>query len=942
MANNKKFNRWIGLYVLLIIMLPSALSYNNITYVEDEDMLQVWSFWASYNNGAIVQLLKQVNDTCFEPRIFVRNIDQNGTVFAFTIEYPWPEFNFCRIPNFVPPVEGDVPAQFSVFGNDHIFIPFFRIVDGAYEGRAIIVSGQGEILSSEIWLGPYAKYTETGSLYRTPLLRDVNNDDQFYLRFASGVADRLAWTRVKLSLEPFEVKEIYYGIYDDIIVPGTTSAAFVSVSGDLVAPEISKTNATDDAGFKWAVHVSFLHSDANEPTEPYLIYQTSVQFSQLSVRACASSSDGSGHQCIINMVLNSTFGNSSETFVRVTFLSTGAVVDVKELITINNFAGEMEVYNLPYGGYLLNTLTASVNKTKTFDKLTIDLYDNNGTFIQQADIPTDMHISYGVLTFPNNSVWTVSEIFNKTWNLISTDLPKFLPNDNGYDNPTINATYPKTGETIPTDTKTFSIVYNIPVVSSVGNISIYQATDNGDILREEISGQSEYVSISNNNTVFIQVLDSTFNQPNTNYYVIVGSNFVKSEKFGEALAGINKNVWYFNTGDAEDIYADTVNGLVRLTANGTSYYENLPSGGDKIAFWDSVKRQLSQVIPVDLDRLSIHGKPQYDPSLENKQILFRLQIKSTRATGQRSVSKVMSDLTTLIQHKSITAVQYYTYISMLDETYGFTVTPDLWASFKYEFLAIFCILLFITILYLLARYKYKEGRNFAIFRLAIMLQDLVLDILFLYKNSRDVPNLFLPSILAFAVPVTWNSVIAFCIMVQENATNAKFQIWFSNYPKLASIFTVLAAADVEMLSILSSNFAGFPSFTAPFSVKTKTWMFWGGFTNLFIEDVPQFVIQVFYRNSTISYNIIPFLTLISSSVIITINVIERSYHVVNRLYSRKRCRSTESLESDSNNLIFVSYPTNELLIQPSEKTVVAKSRRRAVSTGDIPTMQKFR
>ena len=79
MSNNQKFNRWIGLYILLLIMLPSALSYNNITYVEDEDMLQVWSFWSSYNNGAIVQLLKQVNDTCFEPRMFVRNIYQNGT-----------------------------------------------------------------------------------------------------------------------------------------------------------------------------------------------------------------------------------------------------------------------------------------------------------------------------------------------------------------------------------------------------------------------------------------------------------------------------------------------------------------------------------------------------------------------------------------------------------------------------------------------------------------------------------------------------------------------------------------------------------------------------------------------------------------------------------------------------------------------------------------------
>ncbi|CAG8672654.1 7836_t:CDS:2, partial [Paraglomus brasilianum] len=271
------------------------LSYNRITYTESEDMLQVRRIWPSYNNGAIVQLFKQVNDTCFEPRMFVRQVYQNGTVFAFTIEYPWPEFNFCEIPNFVPPIKGDRPIQLFVFGNDHLFIPFFRIVNGAYEGRAIIASGSGEILSSEIWLGPYATYTET--LFRTPMLRDVNNENQFYLRFASGMADRLAWTRVKLSLEPFEIKEIHYGIYNKTIVRGTTSTAFVTVSGGLASPQINKiSNTTDNAsqaGSKWEVYVSFVNSDANEPTESYLIYETSVPFYDLSVRTCSSSSDGS-------------------------------------------------------------------------------------------------------------------------------------------------------------------------------------------------------------------------------------------------------------------------------------------------------------------------------------------------------------------------------------------------------------------------------------------------------------------------------------------------------------------------------------------------------------------------------------------------------------------------------------------------------------------------
>ena len=88
------------------------------------------------------------------------------------------------------------------------------------------------------------------------------------------------------------------------------------------------------------------------------------------------------------------------------------------------------------------------------------------------------------------------------------------------------------------------------------------------------------------------------------------------------------------------------------------------------------------------------------------------------------------------------------------------------------------------------------------------------------------------TVVSIVVPVTCNSVLAFCNMVQENATNADF----SNY---ASTFT--------LLSILSS---GFPTFDTPFSVETKTWMFWGSFVNLSIEDVPRFAIQVIATSLT--------------------------------------------------------------------------------------------
>ena len=68
------------------------------------------------------------------------------------------------------------------------------------------------------------------------------------------------------------------------------------------------------------------------------------------------------------------------------------------------------------------------------------------------------------------------------------------------------------------------------------------------------------------------------------------------------------------------------------------------------------------MISVKLARLPIHGKQQYDLSL--KQLIFRVEIKSTKAASLRSVSQNLDDLKTLIQHKCIAGVQYYNDTSM--------------------------------------------------------------------------------------------------------------------------------------------------------------------------------------------------------------------------------------------------------------------------------------
>jgi len=45
----------------------------------------------------------------------------------------------------------------------------------------------------------------------------------------------------------------------------------------------------------------------------------------------------------------------------------------------------------------------------------------------------------------------------------------------------------------------------------------------------------------------MNILESTFNQPNANYYIVIADNTVKDWKSSQTLIGVRKNYWKFNT-----------------------------------------------------------------------------------------------------------------------------------------------------------------------------------------------------------------------------------------------------------------------------------------------------------------------------------------------------------------------------------------------------------
>ena len=96
------------------------------------------------------------------------------------------------------------------------------------------------------------------------------------------------------------------------------------------------------------------------------------------------------------------------------------------------------------------------------------------------------------------------------------------------------------------ETTNISITFNSPVALSLNNISIFQANQTQDILRQRTSAtNSEFVRLSDDGlTISVTVLSSTFNMQEQ-YYILMDDNFVKNGANNEPKIGIKKNKWSF-------------------------------------------------------------------------------------------------------------------------------------------------------------------------------------------------------------------------------------------------------------------------------------------------------------------------------------------------------------------------------------------------------------
>ncbi|GBB89883.1 hypothetical protein RclHR1_16700003 [Rhizophagus clarus] len=402
-------------------------------------------------------------------------------------------------------------------------------------------------------------------------------------------------------------------------------------------------------------------------------------------------------------------------------------------------------------------------------------------------------------------------------------------------NTNIESTFPKINDNLTfSDITNISINFYDPVILSDGKLSIYCQPDGQEkILRQSTSciTPAQCTLDNDDKRVTVKVLDSVLSKSGGIYFIKVDNNFIKDKVYEEPLLGIKENIWKFTINGSETQYPiiSSISGFLRLNVDGTEIYQS--KSNERNEFFNALLDELAEeVILIPRERLSKDSREQIEPG--SKLLLFSITIDEAKNHDEKDVNTAMLDLKNMMENSDQTFIGQGNYTKYLDSTFGFQPKPNYWEEYKFKLLGALLAIIILIILYFLAclrsKNKKKESHNFAIFQFALIIFGFVMDILYITNNANDFPKLYIPSLIFFALPITLNTILAFLIITKENAkSDSKFSKWFNKNIKLASIFTILAGADIEILNLLHSNLARLEIFNAPLSASAEHKVFWG-------------------------------------------------------------------------------------------------------------------
>ncbi|CAG8479285.1 6077_t:CDS:10 [Ambispora gerdemannii] len=817
------------LILLLLSISPSSLlnksptaaqAYNIYNFTETNPGLiaQGGSGQHFDDSSLFLWLAKQnPNDTtCIEPRLYFRIIRPDLSIIRINVDLP---------PQMQSLVCEKWGAGNKVFGRV-MKLPYFLVSyvnvtkkigtknDYNYYRVGLLMDLDGTV-KDFFPMTPVQDFASSGIL-----VENLKPDSGFFWLYSASINNTLGWIKYSTVYSNGTIKNITSG---DFSIATHSAFPFAMLDGGYgLAYTLNKTretqsnkeNISDILFSNWEAYVTFLRPNAKQFEQPFLLYETTQKLNMLYIYSCNAPYDSDGLKCLLRMEIG--FGNNIQAlFKQVWFLTSGSVYKIEDIPLVKSQYEVNGISTLFYGGFLL---TVYDKKGTDNSSVTGLIYDSKGNPYGKWDIPDNVRMSDVYDVLPNNSLWSISTLTNTSFSIVTTDLKRFSY-DNGYGNLKINRTTPGIDAIVSDTLKDITLAFIKPVALSIGNISIYQTGINGDdLLRQTIYWLSELASTTDNDyNVSIRILPSTFNQPSASYYVLMDNNFVKDKELNEPILGIKKNGYRLYSDNYSDRYSDGITCLLRLTPEGSEYFKSL-SNDDKNILFIRIRDELIKFTPIEDNRLSTSKRWQQDPKTASQQVLMEFKVEASQ-NSKINTRRIITDIDHLVRFKAYTQISLSNFTYLLDETYGATSALDLWEKYKYKLTYVVGGIGFVFMTFLFGRFRHPEGNNSVVFQLALIFVDSTFDVLFIVNNGQDVSSLFYPSIIVLCFSVAFNGILAFLIILRETAQNYKFSNWFNSNMRTTTIFTILSGADVDVIRIIGSRFAGLEIFNAPFSIK---------------------------------------------------------------------------------------------------------------------------
>ncbi|CAG8803348.1 8058_t:CDS:2, partial [Gigaspora margarita] len=117
--------------------------------------------------------------------------------------------------------------------------------------------------------------------------------------------------------------------------------------------------------------------------------------------------------------------------------------------------------------------------------------------------------------------------------------------------------------------------------------------------------------------------------------------------------------------------------------------------------------------------------------------------------------------------------------------------------------------------------------------------------------------------------------------------------WFVQYGRVAVTFALASGANIDTLLILRSNLMNIEMFRAPFSDASLTTIFWGACADALLTEIPQFIIQIIYINSSVLFDAIPIFALVASGLSVLASITSKIFFIRYKAYSPYLSRFVE-------------------------------------------------